>query len=429
MNKNVASVIMAGGAGSRLWPLTEKRAKPAVPIAGKFRLIDIPISNSLNSGYRKIFVLTQFNSASLNQHITRTYFFAPFSEGFVHILAAQQTIETKDWYQGTADSVRKNLLHLLDNKDIQYYIILAGDHLYSMDYKELVEFHIKKKADVTVGVLPISREKTSAFGVLKLNSQARITDFIEKPKTEEARAPYVAPAEWMRTSGFNPDSTPFIGSMGIYVFNRRVLENVLAECNHKDFGKGVIPFCIKTRKVFGYLFDGYWEDIGTIASFYETMMDLVQPIPKFNFYEAARPIYTHPRYLPGAKITGCHVCRSVINEGAILEESFIDDSMIGIRARIRQGAKVLRSVVMGADFYETPENMEENAAIGQPAVGVGEDCVIERAIIDKNARLGDGVQILDRNRGEEIRESNYVIRDGIVIVPKNAIIPAGTIIG
>ncbi len=429
MAQNVATVIMAGGAGTRLWPLTENRAKPAVPIAGKFRLIDIPISNSLNSGYRKIFVLTQFNSASLNQHITRSYFFAPFSEGFVQILAAQQTLETKDWYQGTADSVRKNMRHLLDNKANEFYLILAGDHLYSMDYRRLVEFHQEKNADVTVGVLPVRRDQTSGFGILKLNTQTHITNFIEKPETDEELAPYLAPAAWLKKSGFDPEETPYIGSMGIYVFNRQVLIDVLDECNHEDFGKGVIPFSIKTRKVFGYLFDGYWEDIGTIGSFYGAMMDLVSPVPRFNFYEAHRPIYTHPRYLPGAKITGCHVCRSVINEGAILEEAFVEDSMIGIRSRIRHGSRVVRSIIMGADYYETEEDFDENARIKRPQIGLGSHCVIEKAIIDKNARIGDGVQILDRNRDREAKEPNYVIRDGIVIVPKNAVLPAGTIIG
>lgn len=428
MNGNVAGVIMAGGAGSRLWPLTENRAKPAVPIAGKFRLIDIPISNCINSGIRKMFVLTQFNSVSLNRHITRTYFFAPFSEGFVQILAAQQTPDNKNWYQGTADSVRQ-MMRFFMNKNYDYHLILAGDHLYSMDYNKLIQFHQEKKADVTVGVLPVTREQASGFGILKLDNQSTIIDFIEKPQTNSEANPYAAPPEWMRKLGFNPDETPFIGSMGIYVFSRNVLEDVLTECSHEDFGKGVIPYAIRHKKVFGYLFDGYWEDIGTIGSFFQTMMDLVSPMPKFNFYESKRPIYTRPRYLPGAKVTGCHVCRSIINEGAILEESHIEDSMIGIRSRIHNGAKVLHSVVMGADFYETVEDLEENAKLDRPAVGIGKDCVIERAIIDKNARIGDGAQILSRKRDKEIRESNYVIRDGVVIIPKNAVIPAGTIIG
>ncbi|NQT25074.1 glucose-1-phosphate adenylyltransferase [candidate division KSB1 bacterium] len=428
MNENVASVIMAGGAGSRLWPLTENRAKPAVPIAGKFRLIDIPISNCINSGIRKMFVLTQFNSVSLNRHITHTYFFAPFSEGFVQILAAQQTPDSKNWYQGTADSVRQ-MFRYFNAKTYDYHLILAGDHLYSMDYSKLIEFHKEKGADITVGVLPVVKEQASGFGILKMNDKSIITDFIEKPKEDKELDPYHAPPDWMRKLGFDPDETPFIGSMGIYVFNRKVLEDVLTECEHEDFGKGVIPYAIRHKKVFGYLFDGYWEDIGTIGSFFQTMMDLVSPMPKFNFYESKRPIYTRPRYLPGAKVAGCHICRSIINEGAILEESFIEDSMIGIRGRIHTGAKVLHSVVMGADYYETAEDLEENLVLGRPAVGIGKDSVIERAIIDKNARLGDGVQILDRNRAEEVRESNYVIRDGIVIIPKNAIIPAGTIIG
>lgn len=428
MRQNVAAIIMAGGAGSRLWPLTATRAKPAVPIAGKFRLIDIPISNCINSAIRKIFVLTQFNSVSLNKHITRTYAFAPFSDGFVQILAAQQTMKNKNWYQGTADSVRQNMNFFL-GKGIEYQLILAGDHLYSMDYEKLIQFHQAKNSDITVGVLPVTREQVPGFGVLKLDDHSTITDFIEKPQTDKAAEPFRAPAEWMRKLGFDPDKTPYIGSMGIYVFNRKVLEEVLTDCNHEDFGKGVIPYAIKTRKVTGYLFDGYWEDIGTIGSFYNTMMDLVSPMPQFNFYEGVRPIYTRPRYLPGAKITGCHVCRSIINDGAILEESFVEDSMIGIRSHIRTGARILRSIIMGADYYESEDDLKDNEEHSRPPIGIGRGCVIERAIIDKNARLGEGVQILDRNREQEVREDNYVIRDGIVIIPKNAILPSGTIIG
>jgi glucose-1-phosphate adenylyltransferase len=428
MIHNTVAIIMAGGAGSRLYPLTKTRAKPAVPIAGKFRLIDIPISNCLNSDIRKMFILTQFNSESLNRHLSRTYFFAPFSEGFVQILAAQQTIANAEWYQGTADSVRKNLQYFM-GKSIDYHLILAGDHLYSMDYQNLLEFHVFSQADVTVGVLPVSREKTSEFGILKMDRENRVTDFIEKPKDDKALEPFRLPDDFAKERNMNLAETPFIGSMGIYLFNRNVLSELLTETDHADFGKGLIPHAIRSKRVYGYLFRGYWEDVGTIGSFYRAMMDLVSPIPKFNFYDADRPIYTRPRYLPGAKITGCQVCRSVINEGAVLEECRIEDTMIGLRTRVKTGAKISRSIIMGRDYYEAEEDHETNRRLGRPDAAIGRDCVIEKAIIDKNARIGDGVQILDRNRERDVETDNWVLREGIVIVPKDAVIPPGPIIG
>jgi len=427
MIQNTIAIIMAGGAGSRLYPLTKMRAKPAVPIAGKFRLIDIPISNCLNSNIRQMFVLTQFNSESLNRHLSRTYFFSPFSPGFVQILAAQQTIEHTDWYQGTADSVRKNLQYFM-GKHNQYHLILAGDHLYSMDYQELLAFHLDKKADITVGVLPVPRERTPEFGILKLDRNSRITNFTEKPGSEPALKPFAPTQAWLKENDFEGGNI-YLGSMGIYLFSRKVLEELLAGTDHADFGKGIIPHAIKDKNVYGYLFRGYWEDVGTIGSFYKVMMDLVAPVPKFNFYEADRPIYTRPRYLPGAKITGCQMSRSVINEGAILEECRIEDSMIGLRTRIKSGARISRSVIMGRDYFENPEDHEENERQGRPDAAIGRDCVIEKAIIDKNARIGNGVQILDRNRGNDEEKENWVIREGIVIVPKDAVIEPGTVIG
>jgi len=428
MSENVLGIIMAGGAGSRLWPLTKDRAKPAVPIAGKFRLIDIPISNCINSSIRKIFVLTQFNSVSLNRHLSRTYFFAPFSEGFVQILAAQQTTEYTDWYQGTADSVRKNLRYF-QNKNIDYHLILAGDHLYSMDYQKLLVYHIEKNADVTVGVLPVSRQKAPEFGILKLDNQDRIVDFIEKPKTDEAMAPYQISNSWMKNHGYESNTNPFLGSMGIYLFKKNILCDLLTESDHPDFGKGIIPHAIRTRKVFGYVFEGYWEDVGTIGSYYHAMMDLCSPVPQFNFYLQQRPIYSRPRYLPGAKVAGCHVCQSIISDGSILEECSVERSMIGIRSRIRKNAQIRDSILMGRDFYETKEDQKTNNQNGIPDTAIGENCIIEKAIVDKNARIGDNVQILNRNRSNEIKEDNYVIRDGIVIVPKNGVLTPGTVIG
>ena len=428
MSKSVLGIIMAGGTGTRLWPLTKDRAKPAVPIAGKFRLIDIPISNCINSDINQIFVLTQYNSESLNRHIYRTYSFDRFSQGFVLILAAQQTLEYSDWYQGTADSVRKNMRYFQDNL-YDHYLILAGDHLYSMDYRKLMKFHLEKNADITVGVLPVARQKASEFGILKLDGDSRVTNFLEKPKTEKDLEPFAASADWMRSQGHQTVGDEFIGSMGIYLFNPKILMELLTETDHTDFGKGVIPHAIHTKKVFGYLFNGYWEDVGTIQSFYRAMMDLVVPFPKFNFYQAERRIFTRPRYLPGAKITDCQVRQSVINEGTIIEECRIENSMIGIRSRANNGTRILRSVIMGADYYETPEELAGNRSLGRPDIGIGRDCVIEKAIIDKNARVGDNVQILDRNRGQNLETENYVIREAIVIVPKNASLPPGTLIG
>jgi glucose-1-phosphate adenylyltransferase len=423
MARNVLAIIMAGGSGTRLWPLTQDRAKPAVPIAGKFRLIDIPISNCINSEILQIFVLTQFNSNSLNRHV-----FDRFTEGFVQILAAQQTVEHSDWYQGTADSVRKNLRYFLD-REYDHYLILAGDHLYSMDYQRLIKFHMEKRSDITVGVLPVAREKASEFGILQLNGESRITSFLEKPKHQSDVDPFIASREWMRSQGHQSSGEEVIGSMGIYLFNRQVLVELLTETDHTDFGKGVIPHAIQTKQVSGYLFDGYWEDVGTIRSFYRAMMDLVVPCPKFNFYEGRRPIYTRPRYLPGAKITNCQVMESIINEGTVLEECRVEHSMIGIRARISHGASISHSIVMGADYFETAENLVENRRLGRPNIGIGRNCIIEKAIIDKNARLGEGVQILDRNRPMDLETENYTIKEGIVIVPKNGELAPGTVIG
>lgn len=428
MIQSTVGIIMAGGAGTRLYPLTKTRAKPAVPIAGKFRLIDIPISNCLNSEIRQIFVLTQFNSESLNRHISRTYFFAPFSQGFVQILAAQQTPENKDWYQGTADSVRKNLQYFT-GKHIDFHLVLAGDHLYSMNYQDLIEFHVFNQADITVGVLPISPDRAGEFGILKMDRTFRILDFMEKPKDPSVLEPFRIPKVLLDEWGLDEKEGPFLGSMGIYLFTRDVLIELLTTTEYSDFGKGIIPYAIQSKKVYGYLFRGYWEDVGTIGSYYRAMMDLVAPVPKFNFYEASLPIYTRPRYLPGAKITYCEVIHSIINEGAILEECYIENSLIGLRSRIRKGTRIVNSVIMGRDYYESPEDHDENKRLGRPDAAIGKDCLIEKAIIDKNARIGNGVQILDRNRDRDVDAENYVIREGIVVVPKDAIIPPGTIIG
>ncbi len=428
MTRNVAAIIMAGGAGERLWPLTAKRAKPAVPIAGKFRLIDVPISNCLHSEISRIFVLTQYMSRSLNQHVAATYHFDPFRGGFVQILAAQQTPESSAWYQGTADAVRRNLQYF-DAPQNERFLILAGDHLYSMDFRKLIDWHLRCKADVTVSAIPVSRAVAHRYGILKANIRGRITKFIEKPTDPADIESLLVPPEVLANFGVPSNGRELIASMGIYVFERRTLFDILSESTEEDFGKGIIPYAIKTRKVYAYLFDGYWEDIGTISSFYEAMLDLTRPVPKFNFYTQRAPIFTRPRYLPGAKITASLIERTILADGSIVEQCEIKDSILGIRSIVRSGTRIYASIIMGADYYETDQERQEATAQGIPEIGIGHNCFIERAIIDKNARIGANVHILNRNREGFVKAENFVIREGIVIVPKNAIIPPGTVIG
>ncbi|MCR4439582.1 MAG: glucose-1-phosphate adenylyltransferase [bacterium] len=428
MTRNVAAIIMAGGAGERLWPLTAKRAKPAVPIAGKFRLIDIPISNCLHSEVNRIFVLTQYMSRSLNQHVAATYHFDPFRGGFVQILAAQQTPESAAWYQGTADAVRRNLQYF-DAPSNERFLILAGDHLYSMDFRKLIDWHVRSKAEVTVSAIPVSREVAHRYGILKTNTRGRIIKFVEKPNDPAEVESLRVLAEVLRNFGVQSNGRELIASMGIYVFERQTLFDILNESREEDFGKGIIPYAIKTRRVYAYLFDGYWEDIGTISSFYEAMIDLTRPVPKFNFYTQRAPIFTRPRYLPGAKITSSLIERTILADGSIVEQCEIKDSILGIRSIVRSGTRIYGSIIMGADYYETDQERQAAAAQGIPEIGIGHNCLIERAIIDKNARIGANVQILNRHREGFVKADNFVIRDGILIVPKNAIILPGTIIG
>jgi glucose-1-phosphate adenylyltransferase len=428
MTRNVAAIIMAGGAGERLWPLTAKRAKPAVPIAGKFRLIDVPISNCLHSEINRIFVLTQYMSRSLNQHVAATYHFDPFRGGFVQILAAQQTPESSAWYQGTADAVRRNLQYF-DAPNNERFLILAGDHLYSMDFRKFIDWHVRSKAEVTVSAIPVSRSVAHRYGILKTNAKGRITKFIEKPSDPAQIESLLVPPEILAKFNVPSNGRELIASMGIYVFERQTLFDILSESTEEDFGKGIIPYAIKTRKVYAYLFDGYWEDIGTISSFYEAMLDLTRPVPKFNFYTQRAPIFTRPRYLPGAKITASLIERTILADGSIVEQCEIKDSILGIRSIVRSGTRIYASIIMGADYYETDQERQAAGAQGIPEIGIGHNCLIERAIIDKNARIGASVQILNRNREGFVKADNFVIRDGIVIVPKNAIIPPGTVIG
>jgi glucose-1-phosphate adenylyltransferase len=428
--KKVLSIILGGGAGTRLYPLTKLRAKPAVPVAGKYRLIDIPVSNCINSEIFKIYVLTQFNSASLNRHISRTYSFAGFSEGFVEILAAQQTPENPSWFQGTADAVRK-YIYLLEEWDIDEFLILSGDHLYRMDYRLFVERHRQTNADITLSVVPMDERRASDFGLMKIDDSGRVISFSEKPKGE-ALTQMRVDTTLLGLSKEQAELQPYIASMGIYVFKKQVLINLLRESLERtDFGKEIIPDAAKDHNVQAYLFDGYWEDIGTIEAFYNANLGLTQqPLPPFSFYDEKAPIYTRPRYLPPSKLLDCHITQSIIGEGCILKNCRIEHSVLGVRSRIESGCTIEDSLIMGADFYQAFAERQNSLEHENIPVGIGTDTIIRRAIIDKNARIGHDVRIINKDNIQEAeRESQgFYIRSGIVVVLKNATIPDGTII-
>jgi glucose-1-phosphate adenylyltransferase len=422
--KNVLAVILGGGRGSRLYPLTKYRAKPAVPIAGKFRLIDIPISNCLHWDIRRIFVLTQFNTASLHRHISNTYKFDAFTEGFLQVLAAQQTMEDSNWYQGTADAVRKNL-HYITNQKVDYIAILSGDQLYRINLKEFIDFHIEQKADITIAVKPVSREKARDFGILQMDERKRITRFVEKPKDETLLDNLFTPAHYL---GNAEDHLNYIASMGIYIFNKEALIDVLKGNLSEDFGKQIIPDAINAKQVFAYIFHDYWEDIGTISSFFEANLDFGNPVPHFNFYDEERPIFTRKRFLPGSKIENCEIHYSLISDGAIIEGSKLTNTVVGNRSLIRANSYLERVVMMGADFYESEEERKINIEAQRSPLGVGYNCVIKNAILDKNARIGNHVWIVNEKKLDFFDADNYHIRDGIVVIPKNSFIPDGTVI-
>jgi glucose-1-phosphate adenylyltransferase len=416
--RDVMTAIMGGGRGARLYPLTKLRAKPAVPLGGKYRLIDIPISNCLNSGINQIYILTQFLSVSLHRHISQTYKFDIFSGGFVQVLAAEETRNGMYWYQGTADAVRKQLSRFAHAR-VEDILILSGDHLYRMDYSEFIELHREKRADVTIAVQPVSLADASRFGILEADEEGRVTSFHEKPEPEELDVLECIPGS----------DQPCMASMGIYLFRSDVLREVLEESEAKDFGKQIIPAAIDRLRVYVFPFDGYWEDIGTIRAFYEANLALTLPDPPFDFYDPQHPIYTRPRFLPPSVVAGCDLEQSVLTEGCLLRDSDIRESVIGLRSIIGPDVRVIRTVMMGADFYETPERKVENRRRERPDVGIGRGSSVEGAIIDKNARIGEGVTIRAHDPDEEMLETeNYVIRDGIVVIPKNAVIPDGTII-
>ncbi len=412
------AIIMGGGAGTRLFPLTKDRAKPAVPLGGKYRIVDIPISNCLNSGLRSIYVLTQFNSMSLHRHIQASYKFDNFSRSFVDILAAQQTPAGSQWYQGTADAVRQNMRYFLE-RPYDYYLILSGDQLYRMDFREILHQHIQRGADITLATKPVQQLQVSEFGIMQSDVDRRITGFVEKPADETALQEMKMSRELLRAIDSNEDEKLFQASMGIYVFNRNVLIESL-ENDLVDFGKHIIPMAIKDRHVSAFIFKGYWEDIGTIRAFYEANLDLTDVMPEYSFFEPESPIYTRPRLLPGSKINGATLRQAIVSDGCIISDAHLERCVVGIRSVIQSGATIRSCIVMGADYFELGET-----DLSQPPMGIGRNCVIERTIIDKNARIGDGVVITPEGKPADLDAENYFIRDGIVVIPKNAVIPAG----
>ena len=428
-NENVIAVILGGGRGTRLFPLTRDRAKPSVSIAGKFRLVDIPISNCLHSGLDRIYVLTQFNSVSLNRHIAQAYRFDTYRRGFVQILAAQQTLMGDEWYQGTADAVKHNQPYILNPRfSDEYILILAGDHLYRMDYRKMLTVHTETGSDITVSVIPVSKEVTSTLGILQVDANGHITDFVEKPQTEAELQKLRIEPDVFTSRGIEPKGREYIASMGIYIFNRNVIQEVLKDDSNVDFGKDIIPKSIAKRTVSAYFFDGYWEDIGTIRSFYSANIALTDVSPEFNFYNEQAPIYTNRRHLPSTKVNSSSIRSSILAEGSIINDSELDRTIVGLRSIISNGSHVYQSVLMGANFYESDSLRSENAKAGIPNVGIGEKCLIQNAIIDKNARIGHNAVITNTKNLDNCDADNYYIRDGIVIVPKDATIPPGTVI-
>ena len=420
-------VILGGGRGTRLYPLTRVRSKPAVPIAGKYRLIDIPVSNSINSGLKKIFILTQFNSASLNSHISQTYHFDSFSRGFVEILAAEQTQQSGDWYQGTADAVRKHL-HRLNVSGIRRVLILGGDHIYRMDYRRVLEAHDQTGAAITVCTLPVESKQASSFGILKIREDGRIVEFKEKPDKPEDIAHLRCSPRMLSALGVEDSARCLLASMGIYVFDLDVLVELLSNEAYIDFGQNVLPASLDRFAVHAWVFDDYWEDIGTIRAFYEANIDLGRQSPKFHFYREDAPIYTHQRHLPGSKLYDCRVHDSIVTEGCLIRDSVIENSIVGIRSRINRGSRICNSVIMGADYYEPHQLYLKQNTSGIPPLGIGENVTIFNAIVDKNARIGDGTVIKNEAGIDHADGDWYYIRDGIVVIPKNTVIPPGSVI-
>ena len=415
--KNVVAIILGGGRGGRLLPLTKYRSKPAVPIAGKYRLIDIPLSNCLNSGFNKIYVLTQFLSESLNKHISRAYHLDRFSRGFVEIVAAEQSMDKTDWFQGTADAVRQNLRHFTDPR-IEYFLILSGDQLYAIDLREVLETHLEKKAEVTVCCKAIPVEEATQLGVMKINQEGRIGHFVEKPEEKEL----------LEMSFEKEGKQCTLASMGIYVFNKEILKELLTSSNKTDFGKGIIPDAIHEKKVFAHLYERYWVDIGTVKAYYEASLSLVSTDPPINFYDEEWPFFTRSRHLPVSRIDGSRIDRSLVADGCLLENTIIRHSIIGLRSVILSGTEIESSIIMGNDYFEEGSPQKKDLGGKMPALGIGKDCVIQKAIIDKNARIGDGVKIVNPQKRSHFEGQNYMIVDGITVVEMNAVIPSGSLL-
>jgi glucose-1-phosphate adenylyltransferase len=411
--KKVLALVLGGGRGTRLFPLTRDRSKPAVPLAGKYRIIDVPLSNCINSGVQRIYVLTQFNSVSLHRHIRRTYSFDHFSGGFVEILAAQQTLDTSTWYQGTADAVRQHI-RLLQQSDVEHVLILSGDQLYRMNYADMLETHTKSGADVTIAGIPVGREAASALGVMRLDETGRVEGFLEKPQTTQEADLVKTDPSWIDRRGIPSKGRDLIASMGIYLFNRDCLVDLLMKTDYQDFGKEVFPASIRARNVQLHLFDDYWEDIGTIRSYYQCNIDLASPEPPFELAKAGSPIYSRARFLPPSRIDGAHIQKSLISDGCLIAPgAVIENSVIGLRCRIGKNAVIRNSVILGNDFYDD-------------SIGIGDDTVIEHAIVDKNACIGSQARIVNSHGWEASVESDtFMVRDGVAIVPKNAIVPDG----
>jgi len=420
INNDVLAIILGGGQGSRLYPLTEDRSKPAVPIAGKYRLVDIPISNCINSDIKRMFVLTQFNSASLNRHIKNTYHFSFFSSAFVDVLAAEQTMKSQTWFQGTADAVRQSMHHFL-NHNFKYALILSGDQLYQMDYNLMIQEHIKNKAKISIATIPVNAKEATSFGILKANEKNVITSFIEKPAKELLSDWESEVSNDMKTEGRN-----YLASMGIYIFNRDLLIELMNNPDTMDFGKEIIPQSIKKQKTLSYQYEGYWTDIGNIDSFFDANLGLTDEIPKFDLYNKSKRIFTRARMLPTTKISGTTLNKTVIAEGCIIHAAKIERSVIGIRSRIGNESTVINTYMMGSDYYETLEEMEQNKI--SVLMGIGERCFIKNAILDKNCCVADDVRINGGKHLEDTETDTYAVREGIVVIKKGAVIPKGFVI-
>ena len=416
--REVLSLVLGGGRGARLYPLTKDRSKPAVPFAGKYRLVDIPISNCLNSGFNLIYVLTQFNSESLNKHIARTYKLDPFGSGFVEIMAAEQSMESAGWFQGSADAVRRSLKHFND-PSIKYVLILSGDQLYKMDFRELLKFHKEKNSEITISCNPTDPADIRDFGIMCVDENRRINNFVEKPEDEKS----------VRKMSIEREKRRFyLASMGIYLFNKDILIEILSNNKKTDFGREVIPDSLSNKFTYAYFHEGYWKDIGTIKAFYEENIIFTEPVPPLDLFDEQWQFFTHPRYLPPAKIEGCELNRVIIGEGSILHKCKVSRSVIGLRSRISESATVEDSIVMGADFYQSIGDIEKDRSRKMPPIGIGRNCLIKKAIIDKNARIGEGTKIINNKKLDSFESDTYSIRDGIVIIPKNTVIAGGSII-